>query len=410
MSVTQTLGRSPRKPSAQRDASDRRRVFPFNLGSFISFYRYSLFEAGEFKDRFSARRVAWLIFFITLFPLIELVNAFCLLLDEVLFPTYREVSIEAPIFIIGNPRSGTTFLHRLLAKDEAHFVSMATWEIFAAPSITGRRIVQALSGLDRRLGSPINDWLAEQERRWYNELVMHRISLRAPEEDEHLFLHIWSTIMVWHYSGFLEKMRDYVRFDTAISEQEKRRVMEFYASCLRRHLYAHQAQDRIYLAKNPNFSPKVDTLLRYFPDARFIYLARTPFEMVPSFASLMDQTWRIMGDPMGNRSDYGPILDMAAYWYSYPLERLAQEPEDRYTIVNFHEMVEKPSDTVREIYEHFGLEVTPAYAKALQQANMASEEHESRHSYEVADAGRTKAEMATRFKPVLERFDFPPSV
>jgi hypothetical protein len=40
------------------------------------------------------------------------------LLDLVLFPRYRRAKIEAPVFIIANPRSGTTFLHRIMCLDE----------------------------------------------------------------------------------------------------------------------------------------------------------------------------------------------------------------------------------------------------------------------------------------------------
>jgi hypothetical protein len=35
-------------------------------------------------------------------------------LDRVFFRGYRKQPIDRPIFIVGNPRSGTTFLHRLL--------------------------------------------------------------------------------------------------------------------------------------------------------------------------------------------------------------------------------------------------------------------------------------------------------
>ncbi|MEE8357593.1 MAG: hypothetical protein V3R33_09820 [Anaerolineales bacterium] len=51
-----------------------------------------------------------------------------LLLDEVYFPSYHEIKIKQPVFIIGNPRGGTTFLQRLLAINTDSFISMRTGE------------------------------------------------------------------------------------------------------------------------------------------------------------------------------------------------------------------------------------------------------------------------------------------
>ncbi len=56
--------------------------------------------------------------------------------------------IEAPVFIIGNFRSGSTLLQRLLAKDEEHLTAMTTLEIYIAPSITQRVFWKAAGKVD----------------------------------------------------------------------------------------------------------------------------------------------------------------------------------------------------------------------------------------------------------------------
>ena len=45
---------------------------------------------------------------------------------------------------------------------------------------------------------------------------------------------------------------------------------------------------KYFVAKNPAFSPKIATLMEFFPDARIIYLVRNPLDMLPSTIS-MDQ-------------------------------------------------------------------------------------------------------------------------
>ena len=85
----------------------------------------------------------------------EITNRLGFFLDGILFPGFRKTEVKAPLFIVGYPRSGTTFLHRLLGKDEEHVSHMKTWELFLAPSIIQKKILKFLGDMDERLGSPM---------------------------------------------------------------------------------------------------------------------------------------------------------------------------------------------------------------------------------------------------------------
>src|SRR4029450_8548812 len=71
----------------------------------------------------------------------------------------------------------------------------------------------------------------------------------------------------------------------------KQRTMKFYKSMLQRHMYA--TGKKYFVAKNPAFSPKIATLLELFPDARIIYLARNPLDMLPSTVSWINYARRV---------------------------------------------------------------------------------------------------------------------
>ena len=53
---------------------------------------------------------------------VTIINVCTRLLDEILFPNFKHIKVKQPVFIISNPRSGTTFLHRLMCLDEEKFV------------------------------------------------------------------------------------------------------------------------------------------------------------------------------------------------------------------------------------------------------------------------------------------------
>ena len=71
-------------------------------------------------------------------------------LDDLFFVDWRNQAIIAPLFIVGNARSGTTWVHKLITHDESKFTTFKTWEIMFAVSITWRRLFHTLYTLDQR--------------------------------------------------------------------------------------------------------------------------------------------------------------------------------------------------------------------------------------------------------------------
>src|SRR5438093_6669121 len=70
-----------------------------------------------------------------------------LALDHVCFPAFRRVEVRTPVFIIGHPRSGTTFLQLLLTQT-GEFCTFSAWEIFL-PSLVIRRLLRR--AIERRI-------------------------------------------------------------------------------------------------------------------------------------------------------------------------------------------------------------------------------------------------------------------
>jgi hypothetical protein len=392
----------------------------FDFKGFFRFAARLLSKIGDRDFGWTPRRIAVYAALYLFYPPFELATWLNLLLDDLLFPGYRRVEVATPVFIAGNFRSGTTFLHRLIARDRERFCTMQMWEILFAPSILQRRTVQALGALDRWLGAPFGRRLVDVEDQWQEENPMHRVSLRAPEEDDYLLLHIWSALTIGLSSGVLKEARPYASFDTGLPERDQDRIMAFYHRCLQRHLHARQACGRHYLAKNPALTPKIDALYRWFPGAKVILLVRSPLEMVPSFVDMMRFSYRVIGAP--NRvlevsAGTSPertegdalrdfVVDMARYWYTHALERLDRAPEDSAIVVRYDDLVDDPAGTVRRIYERFGFEVGPAYSEVLRAEAERARTYRSRHRYSLEGTGLTREEIVARFQDVFDRFDF----
>lgn len=378
----------------------------YSIKGFLRITYLVFFKTKNTLARLTPKRLLVLFVFYITYIILELITWFSFLLDELLFPGYRREKVVQPVFIVGNPRSGTTFLHRLLAQDEHNFASIRLWEILFAPSVTQRKFAQAVKAIDRRLGSllyRIVGWFDDHFVRASN--AMHRMSLLIPEEDEYFLVHQGATIIAGLFFGFPKAAYPFVYFDTQLSRWEKRKVMRFYRHCLQRHIHAHK-ETRHILSKNPFFTPKVDALYKAFPDAKIIYLARNPLQVVPSFASLSAHWLRLLAEPQERYPHPEYILRSTQHWYRYPVKRLELAPEESRIFVNFHEMVADPEETVKQIYQHFGLELDARFAAVLRQATERVGEHKSDHVYSLEEVGFTRQQILSTYADVFDRWGF----
>jgi omega-hydroxy-beta-dihydromenaquinone-9 sulfotransferase len=168
--------------------------------------------------------------------LVGVAHLICFLLDELFFRGYRTVEVRQPVFIVGVFRSGTTFIHRLLAKDTSRFTCMKLWEILLAPSVTQKKILLALSALDRRLGSPVRKRILAWEEKALEAIHrIHTLSLFEPEEDDPILLNIFSSFFQYFPFPFDDEENPFIRFDTRLFARDRERIMEFYKRCVKSH-------------------------------------------------------------------------------------------------------------------------------------------------------------------------------
>src|SRR5689334_3211653 len=370
-----------------------------------SFYR-SFFNSKNTTARLTRKRFLFLALFYLVWPLGSLMHWFCFALDDILFPAYKNHPIEKPLFILGNLRSGSTFLHRLLSRDRETFTSLTTWDIYLTPSVTQKKITQFVARLDNKfLGGTLHRLLHKFDAATLGKLKIHPISFFQPEEDENIHLHIWDGYFVTFLFPFMNEMPNYQHFDEALSPEHKRRIMIFYRSMLQRHLYA--TGNKYFVAKNPAFSAKIETLAEFFPDARIIYLARNPLDMLPSTISWYNYARRQFTDP----ADKGyiwvdEIVDLTQYWYRHPLQYLDSHPSPRHLIMKYDDLIQRPESVIRAFYEQFGYPDKPGLPKIIDQAVKETLAYNSEHEYSYEEMGFTRQQIVDTYADIFKRFEF----
>ena len=377
----------------------------FNFKLFLKQIRQSLWPAEGHNTRLTLRRIGVLLLLFPVFVIFKLLQVIGFAIDDLFFKDYQKQELAQPVFIIGNPRSGTTFLHRLLAKDDHNFSTIRTWEIYFAPSVFQRKLVWAIQAVDQKLGGAVQRWLMRQEQKtWFNN-HMHKVSLWEAEEDESLLLAIWDSIFTSVFFPHPDLVRKYAMFDKGVPRRERRRIMRFYRTCLRKHLYAHNTGKK-FLSKNPAFSAKVASLYEFFPNAKIIYLVRNPMDTVPSLISWMTYQWSQFSDPADEYIYRDYLVQLAKEWYEYPLEQLEKASPESYEIVIYDELAQDPQGVITRMYEKFGFEVSDDFAAALERANIAAKTYKSKHRYSLERIGLTKKQLVEKFRLIFDRFGF----
>ncbi|WP_370300182.1 sulfotransferase, partial [Abyssibacter sp.] len=190
-------------------------------------------------------------------------------LDELLYAGYRGVRVDQPLFVLGIPRSGTTFVHRTLAADPA-FTTLSTWEAVLAPSITERRVWLALAQVDDRLGRPASRLLNRFVRRLAGDFDdIHGVDLTAAEEDYLALIPAAGCFLLALGLPASQDLWGLATFDETLDDADRSILLDFYHALLQKHLYVH-GPDRRILSKNAAFASWAPALAARYPEARFL--------------------------------------------------------------------------------------------------------------------------------------------
>ena len=335
-------------------------TFFYSLKLYCQLCLQSLKRRGDIGNLTLGGRVIRILLYLAFTPIL-LFHWLCLFLDELIFPDYRKQTITKPVFILGVPRSGTTFLHRTMAEDSQRYSSVSTWEVFLAPSILQRKILLFLAGIDRLIGSPLARIVGWLETKLFKGLEgVHDVSLEAAEEDYLLLLPILSCFILFLPFPESNHIWNLARFDWQADPRSKQRIMAFYRAALQKHLYVH-GQGRCYLSKNAAFASWPEALYEMFPDARFVVCMREPHKAIPSLLGSLEGGARFFQLDLKKGDMPDLLVDMMQGYYQHLLTEFPTQAP----IIHMSALKADVTGVIASIYADFGDEITPEYAEKL---------------------------------------------
>jgi hypothetical protein len=375
----------------------------FNWRGFLKDSLYALTPQSRNVPGMTGRRARILVMFFICMVWMGFGGRLGLAIDRLLFPGYRRTAVRRPVFIVGNFRSGSTYLHRMIAALPG-FTAMKTWEIYFAPSIVQRKLWRGIWLLDKLFGAPIKSYLLTLQEKKLGEVRMHRIRLQEAEEDEGLFLYLWESLFNWFFITRDVPNSPYWQFDQRVPTWRKRKVRRFYRSCIQRHLHVHGEQS-VYIAKNPSLTAKIGTLLDEFPDARIIYLVRHPLDAVVSVMGWFSFAWRYFAAIDKEFAHRETVMALTRSWYLSPLPHLDRLPKEQCVIVRYEDLVQRPEAVVPALLSQLQLPVPKTLAGKLSAAPRRDPNDRS-HSLKLSNIGLSEESAMDYFRDVLNRYGY----
>ncbi len=326
------------------------------------------------------------------FSLLNLLHILGHLTDEVIFSSYKSTAIKKPVFIIGIPRSGTTYLQRLLGHEQK-FTTFTAWEAILAPSVTEKYFYQVLAWLAR----PLNLVFRQIREKLFRQMdTIHKLGLQEPEEDFLLLLPILGCFLPAFLCPDSSHYWKLGYFDNKVPAWHKKRILNFYRCCLQKHIFFHGSEKRL-LSKNPSYTSWSESLLTYFPDAQLIASTRSPQEAVPSQLSAMGPAMKLLGSGLLSENTQHKLIELL---YNYYLQLGNIERNKRIYILPMTALQIDLKVTVLDLLDFLELQPSSNFMLMLGRADEKSRSYKSSHHYHPALFSLSENQLAEKFHDV----------
>ncbi|MCI0461815.1 MAG: sulfotransferase [Gemmataceae bacterium] len=294
---------------------------------------------------------------------------------------------EAPLFIIGHWRTGTTLLHEFLILDERHTYPN-TYECFEPNHflLTERLITRWLHFLmpSRR---PMDNMAAGWERPQEDEFALCMMGQPSP----------YLTVAFPNHPPQYPEFLDLEGVPSRARAAWKQAFYRF-LQCL-----TFKNPKRLIL-KSPPHSCRIKVLLELFPDARFVHILRDPYVVFPSTVNLWKSLYRTHG--LQRPTFQGleeQVFDTFLRLYARLEEGRKLVHPGRFYELRYEDLIRDPLGEMNALYDHLELGAFDRVRPQLERYVASLKGYET-NRYEIPP--QLRAEIGRRWGPVIQRYGY----
>jgi hypothetical protein len=339
-------------------------ILPFPNWTSFNIAFWAVAKAPNITLRQRASMFAYLLREIFMLP----VWATFWIMDDLLFSQYRNEDIPEPIFIVSQPRSGTTFLLRTLSEDRDTFLSVKHLE-WRYPYISFWKLIDLL-GLRMWLETR-SYWPDTELGRTCRKIHYH--VLGNYEEFgiflEERFFHHYFVFRRFPFNSVLERVS---QFDS-LSDRAKDQMVTTFLRVVRK-VYFYRGNGEIFLAKENENVEFCRAVIERLSDARVLMICREPQPMLDSYFTMsvtctevkhgVDPTNRIGWQKINTDFRREQCQKFVNFWHNIQQRKKA-------VLVSFRDYTTDVRGATQRIYQQFGLSIQHDFHTYLEEAQKA---------------------------------------
>jgi len=312
------------------------------------------------------------------------------------FPEIRDEVIDAPLVIVGLPRTGTTMLHRTIAADKRMYAPLWYEVRFPCPDLDWDYTAAG----DRRIADAKAEMQVMVDAN-PDLLAIHPMDALGPDED----------IMLLEQSFYSFNIQAFVNipsFDAWIEAQDHTPGYEYLRLLLQflqwQKKRSGQPGER-WTLKAPHHLHYMDLVFKVFPDARVVQSHRDPVETIPSLASLIAGVWVIYSDSADPKVVGEQWARKFARGMRHTMAVRKQLDDAAFLDLWFKDTVSQPLVEIEKVYRFLDMNLTDeARAEMVQWQDFNRRELRPPHAYTLEQFGFTEEGLKQQFREYREAF------
>ncbi len=307
-------------------------------------------------------------------------------------PEIAEVKVERPIFIVGQPRTGTTILFDLLAQDPALRPPLS-WEVDAPLPVpqpdtyeTDPRIAETQATLE------MSEQIIPGFMSW------HPMGAQVGQECVRITASQFCS-MIFSVQYWLPTYYKWLLY-----EADHRHAYRYHRIFLQ-HLQSGVSGQ--WLLKSPAHLWTLDALVETYPDAVIVQTHRDPLTVISSVSALTNHLRRMASDETSIADCAVQSCEEIVVGLQRGMTLRESLPPGQVIDVQFADFMRDPFATIRSLYARLDRELTPV-------AELRMREHLAAHPgdggggrYRWADTGLDAEQLREQVAAYQERYDVP---
>lgn len=284
--------------------------------------------------------------------------------------------VDPPVFVVGHWRTGTTAMHELLTADDAHIApngyQVMVPEHFLLTEKLFPPLLAKLMPSDRGFDAMRLDLIGPQE----DEFAITALGLGSPFE-----------LVGFPRSSYAERWLPDALDPLGLDADRFELLWLNFLKAVQ-----HSAPGKRLILKSPVHTMRIATILKLFPDARFVHVVRDPAEVLTSTRRMFQHMIDVQG-LQSARTDDDLILGTFAAMYRSFWQDETLIPQGRLALVHNETLRQAPETVLSEVYASIGLPAPDPSSHSIKSA-IGYLKRVGSNASQPSDEDRAKARQA----------------